>query len=140
MVCEIDCDYRLLVADDDPGFRETVRDILLPHFETITVGSGEEAIEVVEQSSIHLVLMDVHMHALSGVDAVRIVKSIQWELPCILITSDLTDGLLDRARSEGAYAVLRKPPRRGHLLKTITSALRASYGGSGEAPIDSAGE
>lgn len=128
MVCRIDREIRLLVADDDPGFRETVTDFLHPHYETIAVGSGEEAIEVVERRTIHLVLMDVHMHLLSGVETVRIVRSIQDELPCILITSDLSEGIVESARDGGAYAVLRKPPQRRQLLKTITSALEDSYG------------
>ena len=128
MVCKIDREFRLLVADDDPGFRETVTDFLQPHYETIAVGSGEEAIEVVERRTIHLVLADVHMHHLSGVDTVRIVRSMQDELPCILITSDVSEGIVESARDEGAYAVLRKPPQRRHLLSTITSALEESYG------------
>ncbi len=128
MVCKIDREFRLLVADDDPGFRETVTDFLHPHYETIAVGSGEEAIEVVERRTIHLVLMDVHMHVLNGVDTVRIVRSIRDELPCILITSDFSEGIVESARDEGAYAVLRKPPQRRHLLHTITSALEECYG------------
>jgi len=127
VVAPVEHDYRLLVADDDPGFRETVQDMLSPHFETITVESGEQAITIVEQRIVHLVLMDFHMHALNGMEAVRIVKSIRAELPCILITSDPSDSLRREAAEARAYKVLRKPPSRDLLLTTIGSALRESY-------------
>lgn len=132
MICEDRQDFRLLVADDDAAFRETVQDILSPHFETIAVGSGEEAIQVVERRVVHLVLMDVHMHVLSGVEAVRIVKTIRAELPCILITSDVTERLREQALRERVYAVLEKPPSQRQLLTTIGDALRASYDAVGD--------
>ncbi len=132
MVCGVRGDYRLLVADDDPGFRETVQEILQPHFETIAVGSGEEAIHVVEQRVVHLVLMDVHMHELSGLQAVRIVKTIRAEIPCILITSDMSDQVRQEAVLARVYTVLQKPPSQRQLLTTVGEALRESWGAAGE--------
>jgi CheY-like chemotaxis protein len=142
VVCGVRSDYRLLVADDDPGFRETVQEILQPHFETITVGSGEEAIHIVERRVVHLVLMDVHMHELSGLQAVRIVKTIRAEIPCILITSDMSDQVRQEAVLARVYTVLQKPPSQRQLLTTVGEALRESWEAAGEggATIDEPGE
>lgn len=123
MVCGTRQDVRLLVADDDDGFRETVCEILEPHFETIAVRSGEEAIDVVERQVVHVALFDVHMHAMSGVETVRAARRIRADLPCILITSDVTDYLRQQARLARAFSVLSKPPGQHELLATIDAAL-----------------
>lgn len=123
VVCSIRQDVRLLLADDDDGFRETVCEVLEPHFELIAVRSGEEAIDVVERHVVHVALFDVHMHAMSGVDAVRAARRIRANLPCILITSDVTDYLRQQARLARAFTVLSKPPETRELLDTINAAL-----------------
>jgi DNA-binding NtrC family response regulator len=123
-------DFRLLIADDDAGFRETVQEILTPRFETIAVESGEAAIDVVRQTCVHLVLTDEHMHTLGGVETVTIVRSIRADLPCILITANLTEDLQRRAELMRIYAVLRKPPHPQRLLQTVENALIETYAAS----------
>jgi DNA-binding NtrC family response regulator len=123
-------EFRLLIADDDPGFRETVQDILTPRFETIAVESGEAAIDVVRRTPVHLVLTDEHMHTLGGVETVSIVRTIRKDLPAILITADLTADLQRRAELIRIYAVLKKPPHPQRLLQTVEDALIASYSAS----------
>ncbi len=130
MVCGTQQNLRLLLADDDVGFRETVCEVLEPHFETIAVSSGEEAIDVVERHVVHVALFDVHMHAMSGVETVRVAKQIRADLPCILITSDVTDYLRQQARLARAFTVLSKPPEQRELLATIDAALRDSLTGN----------
>lgn len=124
MVCGTRNDVRLLLADDDDGFRETVCEVLEPHFETIAVRSGEEAIEVVERHVVHVALFDVNMYEMNGVETVRVAKQIRANLPCILITADVTDYLLQQARLARAFTVLSKPPEQQELLATIDAALR----------------
>src|SRR5438034_1329073 len=86
--------YELLIADDDPGFREVLRDVFSPYFSLIEACCGEEAIEIVQQRSIDLALLDMHMRALTGLETLRIVKSLRAILPCIIITADPTEELL----------------------------------------------
>jgi len=127
---QLQSEFRLLIADDDAGFRETVQEILTPRFETIAVDSGEAAIDVVRQTSVHLILTDEHMHKLGGVETVSIVRSIRADLPCILITADLTDDLQRRAELIRIYAVLQKPPHPQRLLQTVENALIDAYAAS----------
>lgn len=114
---------RLLVADDDRAFRETVVEILSPFFEVIDVPSGEEAIQVVESTAVDLALFDLNMNLLTGLDAIRWVRERQLEIPCILMSSEITIEIEDQARQLDAFSIIRKPPRRGHLLDTIHCAL-----------------
>lgn len=117
---------RLLIADDDPGFRETVAMLLEPHVDTIVVESGEQAIAVVTSHAVDLALFDMHMPLLTGLEAFRVAREIRAELPGILMTADLTDELEREAQAADLYTVLRKPPTRDLLLDTIAGALQAS--------------
>jgi CheY-like chemotaxis protein len=116
-------ELRLLIADDDPGFRDTVVEIVSPYFETIAVSSAEAAIEVVEHTPINVALFDVHMHVLTGLDALRWLRERRLELPCILMSAQVTEEIESQAQELAAFRVLRKPPRREQLLDTIHGAL-----------------
>lgn len=114
---------RLLIADDDRAFRETVVEILSPFFEVIDVPSGEEAIQIVESTTVDLALFDLNMELLTGLDAIRWVRQRQLEIPCILMSSEITCEIEDQARQLDAFSIIRKPPRRIQLLDTIHCAL-----------------
>ncbi|MEZ6055583.1 MAG: response regulator [Planctomycetaceae bacterium] len=126
---QFDRRYRLLVADDDLAFRETVVDMLQRDFETVDVEDGDEALEVIEQTEIHLVLFDMHMPRLTGLEAIQVIKSWHEELPCILMTAEYSADLDLAARQARAYSVIRKPPTRNELISTISSAIQAAYAG-----------
>ena len=76
---------------------------------------------------VHVALFDVNMHAMNGVETVRAAKQIREDLPCILITADVTDYLRQQARLARAFTVLSKPPEHRELLATIDAALRDSH-------------
>lgn len=114
---------RLLIADDDPGFRRAVVEIVEPYFATIAVPSGEEAIQVVETTEVDLALFDMNMQILSGLDAIRWVREHRLNLPCILMSGNVTAELESLALELDTFSVLRKPPRRDQLLDTIHCAL-----------------
>ena len=119
--------YRLLIADDDDSLRETLRELFAPFLETIIACSGEEAVSVLERQPVHLVLLDMHMHSLTGLDTIRIVKAELAVVPCILMTADWTAELAVEAEAAQAYCVLQKPVARRTLMGTIASAVEAAY-------------
>ncbi|MBI5759013.1 MAG: response regulator [Planctomycetales bacterium] len=120
--------YELLIADDDPGFRETLKHIFEPHFHTVEASCGEEVIEIVQRREVHLILMDMHMQHLTGLDTCRIVvQEMNLILPCILITADATDELRRDAAELHVYSVLAKPVRRADLITTVTTAIVDRY-------------
>jgi CheY-like chemotaxis protein len=128
--------FQLLIADDDRGVRETLAEMLQPAFETLEAECGEEAIKIVEHREIHLVLFDVHMPIVTGLEALRIVKQLRAELPCILMSADWTDSLRLEAIELNASAVLGKPMTRRELVTTVTDALGTAYGDDSRAPIN----
>ncbi|HAH43459.1 response regulator [Gimesia sp.] len=119
--------YQLLIADDDSGFRAVLKEVLAPYFRLFEAESGEEAVELVEQISVDIVLLDMHMDILTGLEAMRLMKQINAMLPCILITADATDELRQDASEAKAYEVLSKPVKRQELVTTVSHALVDTY-------------
>ena len=121
--------YDLLIADDNRDFREIVREILEPRsvLRLHEVESGEEAVAYSQEVDIHIVLLDMHMHVMTGLEALKELKLQQAERPCILITSETDEQLRNDAFEADAWSVLPKPVRRAELCTTIVEALVDAY-------------
>jgi DNA-binding NtrC family response regulator len=118
----------LLITDDDFDFRQTLKDALEPRgFRTLLAGDGEEALEVVQREIVHVLLLDMHMPRLSGIETIRRAKKIRDRLPCILISAALDEALAAEAQQAQAYSVLSKPVRFAELNGAIRDALWATY-------------
>jgi CheY-like chemotaxis protein len=121
--------YSILIADDDRSSRETLRDIIQPEgFQTEVVSSGEEAIDIVRGRPIDLVLLDMHMPTLSGLETLRLVRQFNALLPAILVTGDPSDSLVRQAIQAQFYSVIPKPVSKHLLLYTVLKALARYYG------------
>jgi CheY-like chemotaxis protein len=118
--------YQLLIADDDRAFRETLVEIFAPHFATVVAESGEEALEVFQQTPVDIALLDMYMHELTGLETLRLLKK-QANVPCILITADATEELCRDASRADAFRVLHKPVRRTELVATVSAAIDVTY-------------
>ena len=119
--------YQLLIADDDSGFRDVLKELLAPYFKLFEAESGEEAVELVAQVHVDIVLLDMYMDVLTGLEAVRLMKQTNEILPCILITADATEELRQDASAADAYEVLAKPVKRQELVTTVSHALVDTY-------------
>lgn len=119
--------FHLLIADDDAQFREVLRALLEPFFTLLEASSGEQAIEIVEDERVDLLLLDMHMERLTGIETIQIVKVIEPITPCILITADATEEIVREATGAEAYSVLKKPVRKADLFQTVDSAMVAAY-------------
>ncbi|MHC4877549.1 MAG: response regulator [Planctomycetota bacterium] len=120
--------YHLLIADDDPDFREVLRSIFEPWFALMEAASGEQAVEIVEGERVDLVLLDMNMERLTGLETIRIVKQIDQRLPCILVTGDFDERLQTEALQADAWSVLPKPVRKQELIQTVSLAIDSTYG------------
>jgi CheY-like chemotaxis protein len=122
-------DYSILIADDDTNCREALRDIMEPEgFRTFLASSGEEALDIVGRRPVHLVLLDMHMPTLTGLETLRLVRQINALLPAILVTADASASLLRQACQLHAYSVIPKPVSKNVVLYTVVRALARSYG------------
>ncbi len=125
-------DYAILIADDDRQSRDALREIMEPEgFETLLASSGEEAIDIVRGRAIDLVLLDMHMPTLTGLETLLLVRQINARLPAILVTGDPTESLVRRAIQMQVYSVIPKPVSKNVLLYTVVKALARFSGQSG---------
>ena len=118
----------LLITDDDTGFRETLREAFQPRgFRTLLAGDGEEALQIVRSTEVHLVILDMHMPKLTGLETLRRVKQFRALLPCILMSAQLDAFLVEQAEREQAFSVLAKPISLHTLTGTVRQALERTY-------------
>jgi DNA-binding NarL/FixJ family response regulator len=114
---------RIVVADDDQLFAEMVRRQLGSREEVEIVGiaaNGEEAVELAEELEPDLVLMDVSMPVLDGVEAARAITAGLDPPAIVLVTGE--DGELDaRAYKAGAAAYVRKSAGLAALMDVIVA-------------------
>ncbi len=117
----------LLITDDDHDFRETLRSVFEPRFRTLVAGDGEEALRIVCTQEVHLLLLDMHMPKLTGLETLRRVKQFKSRLPCILLSAGLDEAIIRQAHLAEAFSVLAKPISRQTLTTTVDAAMRRVY-------------
>jgi len=120
--------YSILIADDDERCREGLREIVEPEgFTTMVAGSGEEALEIVESQPVHLVVCDMYMPRLTGLETLQMVRQRDDRLPFILVSAAVDDHLMRQALSARAYSVIAKPVSKNIFLYTVVRALIRFY-------------
>lgn len=122
--------FRILVADDDRGNRETLGEVLQDRgFDTVLAKDGGEAVEIVQVQMVHLVLFDMHMPRLTGLEALNVVRqTLHKLLPALLMTADATTELMKQAMQAQVYSVIPKPINKNLVLHTLVKALEQVYG------------
>ncbi|HVS40451.1 MAG TPA: response regulator [Gemmataceae bacterium] len=122
-------DFHILITDDDDRCREALRDIMEPEgFRTLLASSGEEALDIVRGVGVHLVLLDMHMPTLTGLETLQLARQINALLPAILMTADSSQSLMRQALQAHVYTVLPKPIAKNVVLYTVVRALEHCYG------------
>ena len=121
--------FQVLVADDQPACRDDVRSILQPlGLEVEEAGSGEEALDLLQVKPVHLLVCDMHMPRLSGLETVKLARRMNAALPCILMSGQVDPPLIRQALEVQVYSVLGKPISRHELVYTLNRALAKVYG------------
>ncbi len=122
---------KLLIADDDLDFRESLAEVFARRgFSTQLAADGCEAVEIVQSSGdLHLVLLDVHMPRLSGLEALEQIRTLaSRRLPCILMSAKLDEEIVQRAERLETSSMLSKPFKLRDLTCAVEEILRRSYG------------
>ncbi len=118
----------LLITDDDPGFRETLSVVFEPTgFRTLMASDGEEALKIVRSETVHVVLLDMHMPKLTGLETLRMLKEFRAMLPCILLSAQLDERTIEQALRAHAYSVLSKTVTVGQITNAVRQALQRTY-------------
>lgn len=112
---------RVLIVDDEANMRKTLSDILRDEGHAVsTAASGEEAVTACETERFDVVLMDVRMPGIDGVEAFRQIRRHQEGVRVILMSAYTMDDLKRSALDEGAIAYLAKPLDVDNVIKLIS--------------------
>jgi two-component system KDP operon response regulator KdpE len=124
----------VLVVDDEPALRKTIRASLAASgFKVEEAGTGDEAVSAVRERLFDLVLLDVNMPGLSGVEACRQIRAFAPCAGIIMVTVRDAEDDKVRALEAGADDYVTKPFRFRELIARLGAVLRRTQANSGEA-------
>lgn len=111
---------RILVVDDDRGMVETLCDILELHgWETFRGYDGESAVALAAEHEVDLLLMDIRMPRLNGVEAFHAIRAQREQAKAVLMTAYAPEETLSQAERVGVVHVLRKPLDVAELVSVL---------------------
>src|ERR1700690_2016523 len=116
---------RLLLVDDDPAIIRAYASTLARHGVTVqTASNGKEAAERVKDGSFDVIVSDISMPEMSGIEFLRAVRAHDVDVPVILMTGEPSVESAMRAVEYGAFRYLAKPIPPQHLGETVLHAAR----------------
>ena len=117
----------ILIVDDEGSIRRTLRDILeFEKFKVTEAANGNECIQKVGKQKFDVVLMDIKMPKMDGVEALERIKILSPDTPVIMISGHADiDTAVDTVK-KGAFDFISKPPDLNRLLITVRNAMNQS--------------
>jgi len=109
----------LLIVDDDIAHRTMLRILLDWQYEIYEADGGAAAVEEVSKRYFDLILMDIRMRGVSGIEALDQIKSLRPDIPVVMMTAYFSDEIAAQVRNRGASDCLGKPFDFDELKQTI---------------------
>ncbi|MGB6282329.1 MAG: sigma-54 dependent transcriptional regulator, partial [Syntrophobacteria bacterium] len=117
---------KILIVDDDPQLRQSFEKLLTQEDHTVqTAATAEAGLEIVEKSPPDLVIMDVRLPGMNGLEGSRAMRKVEPKLPIIIMTAYGTTETAIEATKEGAFDYVLKPFHIPDILVVIKNALEA---------------
>ena len=114
----------VLVIDDEPSVRESLTVALEDEYDTVTVGSGKEALDLISKSTVDLALLDVLMPEMDGVATLRAIREIDDRIQIIMLTAKHDIRTAVESIKLGAFDYICKPFKIDELRCSIARALK----------------
>ena len=116
---------KVLIVDDEKDFLDIIAErILARGMDVSTATSAEDALNMVEEESFDVVILDFMMPALDGFKALKLMKAKRPEVQIILLTGNVPDEKRVEAKALGALDVIEKPPDLKDLIQKIKKAKK----------------
>src|SRR4030042_5192631 len=114
----------VLIVDDEEGIRESLSGIFEDEgYNVLTSSSGEEALRILKEQNPELILLDVWLPGIDGVQTLKDIKNMKPDLPVIMISGHGNIELAVKATKMGAYDILEKPLSLERVLLAAKRAL-----------------
>jgi CheY-like chemotaxis protein len=115
---------RILVVDDEPEICRLLERFLTPKgYQTRSVGDGAEAVRAVTDQPPDLVLLDIAMPRLGGVEALTAIRAIAPDVKVVMVSGQADLEVARRALAYGAFDYVTKPIDLGYLSLSVEAAL-----------------
>ncbi|NTV52078.1 MAG: response regulator [Candidatus Firestonebacteria bacterium] len=99
----------IMVTDDARGIRESIKVIFEDHFNVQEASSGDEALEKLKTGQIFLVILDVLMPGMDGIETLEKIKAMNADVEVCMLTSVNDYQVISRVKELGAYDYVTKP-------------------------------
>ncbi|HSP34517.1 MAG TPA: sigma-54 dependent transcriptional regulator [Thermoanaerobaculia bacterium] len=115
---------RILIVDDEEVLRDVLEVVLHREgFEVVMASTGEEALNLLDTEEVDLVILDIMLPGISGIDTLRAIRISNPQLPVIIITAfSSIDGAI-AAMKHGAFHYIPKPFKNEEVVLTVNKAL-----------------
>jgi two-component system, NtrC family, nitrogen regulation response regulator NtrX len=118
---------KILIVDDDKSIRKTLRDILeFEKYEIDEAVDGLECIVKIKQNTYDVIIMDVKMPRMDGMEAIEKIQGLSADTPVVMISGHGNIDTAVEAVKKGAFDFIQKPPDLNRLLITLRNALDKS--------------
>jgi two-component system nitrogen regulation response regulator NtrX len=115
---------KILIIDDEKSIRNTLKDILMyEKFEVEEAGDGAEGLKKAEAGNYDLILCDIKMPKMDGIEVLEKLQDLNRDIPVIMISGHGTIETAVEAIKKGAFDFISKPPDLNRLLVTLRNAL-----------------
>jgi CheY-like chemotaxis protein len=115
---------RILVIDDLTEAREIVRKMLERGGHTVVeAANGLQAQKLMRQASVDIIITDILMPDMDGLETIRFFRKMRPELPIIAMTGSISEPFMEAAQTFGAVHGLFKPFKQAQLLAAVERAL-----------------
>ena len=115
---------RVLVIDDEPSVRRLIEHHLKEeNYKILSAENGEKGLRLIDENSPHLVLLDVRLPGIGGIEILQKIKEAHPKLPVIMITAYGTVKMAVETMRKGAYDFLVKPIKPDELKITVRNAI-----------------
>lgn len=119
-----DKNAHILVTDDEKAIRNTLKEILeFEDYAVDVVESGQDALDFIADKNIDLMLLDIKMQGMDGLETLQEIREQGYTFPVIMISGHGTIEIAVEATKMGAYDFLEKPPDLNRLLIAVRNAL-----------------
>src|SRR6056297_299677 len=115
---------RILITDDEKSIRNALREILeFESYKVLEADSGSNALEIIREQPIDLVILDIKMKGMDGIETLGKIKEIKPDIPVLMISGHGNIQIAVEATKLGAFDFIEKPPDLNRLLISVRNAL-----------------
>lgn len=122
---DVPAKLKVLVVDDEAALLLTIAaNLELEGFDVVEAAGAEHALEILRDGNFDLVLSDIRMPGMNGIDMVRALRAMGSDVPVVLMTAFTADNALRAAVEEGVFTIVTKPFEVVALAASLCEAAR----------------